>query len=179
MEALAILAAVLGIPAVMIHNRILKRKHRVEHLYNTVRMLAQKRLNIVPEMTAVIREHLGGNETLIAEIQTVEQMLQNQPAASDAVVNEIGKAANMTMQAIDGNTALKNNERILHLQRTIFETEERVVAAVRAYNAAVSDFNNSISGFPSSSVANTMGIRPYAYLTHADHEYLARGDAVL
>jgi LemA protein len=54
---------------------------------------------------------------------------------------------------------LKASENFLHLQRTLNELEEQISAARRAFNAAVTDYNNAVDMFPSNLAARLFGFR--------------------
>ena len=60
------------------------------------------------------------------------------------------------MVAVENYPDLKANENIMHLQRTLTEVEAQISAARRAYNQAVTDYNNSIEMFPTNIMANMM-----------------------
>ena len=50
--------------------------------------------------------------------------------------------------------ALRSSENFMQLQKTLNETEEQLSASRRTYNAAVTDYNNSVMTFPSNIIAN-------------------------
>ncbi len=55
---------------------------------------------------------------------------------------------------------LKASENFLHLQRTLNELEEQISAARRAFNAAVTDYNNAVQMFPTNLLAALFGFEP-------------------
>ena len=54
---------------------------------------------------------------------------------------------------------LKANENFLRLQRELVNTEDRIQAARRFFNANVRDLNNRVEMFPSNIVANMYGFK--------------------
>ena len=54
---------------------------------------------------------------------------------------------------------MKASDNFLQLQRSLNEIEEQLSAARRAFNAAVTDFNNTVEMFPTNIVAGMMGQR--------------------
>jgi LemA protein len=48
---------------------------------------------------------------------------------------------------------LKASDNFMHLQRTLNELEEQISAARRAYNASVTDYNNSVQTLPTNIIA--------------------------
>ena len=51
---------------------------------------------------------------------------------------------------------LKASEPVMKLQAALNDNEEQIAAARRAYNAAVTDYNNAVEQFPGSLVASMM-----------------------
>jgi len=54
---------------------------------------------------------------------------------------------------------LKANENVMHLQGTLNELEEQLSAARRAYNQAVTDYNNAIEMIPTNFMASAMAYK--------------------
>jgi LemA protein len=55
---------------------------------------------------------------------------------------------------VENYPQLKASENFLHLQRTLNELEEQISAARRAFNAAVTDYNNAVEMFPTNIIAS-------------------------
>jgi LemA protein len=54
---------------------------------------------------------------------------------------------------------LKASDNFMHLQRTLNELEEQISAARRAYNASVTDYNNSVQTFPTNMIARMFNFK--------------------
>jgi LemA protein len=61
--------------------------------------------------------------------------------------------------AVEKYPDLKANQNFLQLQAALNETEEQISAARRAYNAAVTDYNNALEMFPSSIFATLLNYK--------------------
>lgn len=59
--------------------------------------------------------------------------------------------------------ALRSSENFMQLQKTLNETEEQLSASRRTYNAAVTDYNNSVMTFPSNIIANLFSFTKKKY----------------
>lgn len=60
------------------------------------------------------------------------------------------------MVAVENYPDLKANQNFIDLQRALNEVESQIAAARRAYNAAVTDYNNAIEMFPGNLMAGMM-----------------------
>ena len=63
-------------------------------------------------------------------------------------------AKNNFFMVAENYPALRSSENFMQLQKTLNETEEQLSASRRTYNAAVTDYNNSVMTFPSNIIAN-------------------------
>lgn len=70
--------------------------------------------------------------------------------------NKVTKALGGIMVAVENYPDLKANQNFMQLQRSLTEIEEQISAARRAYNAAVTDYNNAIEMVPTNILASMM-----------------------
>ena len=73
--------------------------------------------------------------------------------------NKLGKMLGGIMVAVENYPTLKANQNFLQLQSALNEVEEQISAARRAYNAAVTDYNNAVEMFPTNIFAGIMGYK--------------------
>jgi LemA protein len=106
----------------------------------TVEGYAEHERQTLERITELRAEARSGNLAPDDEIRLNNQL-------SQALFNVIGVAENYP--------ELKADTNFMHLQRTLNELEEQISAARRAYNAAVTDYNNAVMTFPGSLVAGT------------------------
>jgi len=71
-------------------------------------------------------------------------------------MQKLDSALGSIMVAVEAYPELKANENVMHLQHTLHEVEEQISAARRAYNQAVTDYNNAIEMIPTSFMASLM-----------------------
>jgi len=74
------------------------------------------------------------------------------------------------MVAVENYPNLKASENFVDLQRSLNEVESQIAAARRAYNAAVTDYNNSIQSFPGNLMAGMMLLKTKEVLTASETE---------
>ena len=73
--------------------------------------------------------------------------------------NRVTKALGGIMVAVENYPDLKANQNFLQLQGAMNEIEEQISAARRAYNAAVTDYNNAVEMFPTNILASMMNYK--------------------
>lgn len=70
--------------------------------------------------------------------------------------NQLGTRLTDLLVAVENYPDLKASASFLQLQGTLNEVEEQLAASRRAFNAAVTVYNNSIEIFPSNIIASMM-----------------------
>ena len=70
-----------------------------------------------------------------------------------AVESELTQAVHNLLVSVEAYPDLKSNTNFLELQRELTDTEDRIAAARRFYNANVRNYNTKIDSFPSNILA--------------------------
>ena len=87
----------------------------------------------------------------------------NNPNISDThkinLDKKLSAALGSIMVAVENYPELQASENIMHLQKSLHEIEEQISAARRAYNQAVTDYNDAIEMFPTNFIAKVMNYR--------------------
>jgi len=73
--------------------------------------------------------------------------------------NQLTQTLGRLLATVEAYPELKASDHFLQLQRALNETEEQLSAARRAFNAAVTDFNNAVEMFPTNLMASLMNYR--------------------
>jgi LemA protein len=129
------------------------------NIFAGVDTVLKKRYDLIPNLVASVQQYMSHEKELLEKI-TQWRSQAMKPGLSDE--KKIDLDAKMTgalgslMVAVENYPDLKANENIMHLQRTLTEIEAQISAARRAYNQAVTDYNNIIEMFPTNFMANFM-----------------------
>lgn len=158
MTALIVLG-VIGLILVFMYNTLISRKNQVENIFGSVDAILKKRFDLIPNLISSVQQYMSHEKELLEKI-TKWRSQAMKPNISDETKIELDEkmssALGSIMVAVENYPDLKANENIMHLQRTLTEVEAQISAARRAYNQAVTDYNNSIEMFPTNIMANMM-----------------------
>lgn len=157
-----IILLVLALILVLMYNSLVAKKNQVENIFASVDTVLKKRYDLIPNLVASVKEYMQHEKSLLEEV-TKLRAEAIKPDISDA--NKIALDAKVTsalgsiMVAVENYPELKANENIMHLQHTLHEVEEQISAARRAYNQAVTDYNNAIEMVPTNFMASLINYR--------------------
>lgn len=155
------------------YNSLVAKKNQVDNIFASVDTLLKKRYNLIPNLVSTVQEYAKHEKSLLEKITKLRSRALN-PSVSDEekveIDKEITSALKGIMIAVENYPDLKASENFMHLQRALSEIEEQISAARRAYNQAVTDYNNAIEMFPTNFMASFMHYKRKALFSIPDNE---------
>lgn len=172
---LIVVLAVLVVAAVGLivsYNRFVSQRNTIEESWRQVDVELQRRHDLVPSLVETVKASARFEQSTL---QQVVQARAYAVAARDAGREAQGQAEQQLTGALRGffglaesYPELRSSQNFLHLQEQLAETEDRIAAGRRFYNANVRGYNTRTGQFPSSVVAGAF--------TFAKAEYFAVDD---
>lgn len=147
---------------VLMYNSLIAKKNQVENIFASVDTVLKKRYDLIPNLVASLNRYMEHEKSLLEKV-TKLRAEANKPNLSDkdkiALDAKVTSALGSIMVAVENYPELKANENVMHLQHTLHEVEEQISAARRAYNQAVTDYNNAIEMVPTNFMASLMNYK--------------------
>jgi LemA protein len=159
MSVSLIILLVVIIILVLMYNSLVAKKNQVENIFAGVDAVLKKRYDLIPNLVASVSKYMEHEKGILEEV-TKLRADANKPNISDAqkmaLDAKVTSALGSIMIAVENYPELKANENVMHLQHSLNEIEEQISAARRAYNQAVTDYNNAIEMVPTNFMAQAM-----------------------
>ena len=159
MSTSMIVLLVIGIILVLMYNSLVSKKNQVENIFASVDAVLKKRYDLIPNLVASVSQYMEHEKSTLNDL-TKLRADANKPNITDeqkiALDAKVSTALGAIMVAVEDYPDLKANENVMHLQHSLNETEEQISAARRAYNQAVTDYNNAIEMIPTNFMASMM-----------------------
>ncbi|MHC4706868.1 MAG: LemA family protein [Planctomycetota bacterium] len=169
---IAIIVVVILIP-VLIYNSLVGRKNQVLNVFGTIDALLKKRYDLIPNLVATVKGYMQHERALLEEVTKMRARAISDRVSDDEKVdldNKVTKALSHILLTVENYPDLKASDNFMHLQRTLTELEEQISAARRAYNAAVTDYNNAVEMFPTNIVASMINYKRRKFFEIAERE---------
>ncbi len=145
---------------ILMYNSLVAKKNQVENIFASVDTQLKKRYDLIPNLVASVSQYMQHEKSTLEEI-TKLRAEANRANISDEqkmlLDEKMSSALGSIMVAVENYPELKANENVLHLQHSLNEVEAQIAAARRAYNQAVTDYNNALEQIPTNILANMMG----------------------
>ncbi|ELS01814.1 hypothetical protein Xen7305DRAFT_00015200 [Xenococcus sp. PCC 7305] len=153
---------IIGITGISIYNSLVIRKNQVNRSFSSVDVLLKKRCDLIPNLVAVVKQHMQFEQKTLAEITRLRSQVMTGNLSQDrrlVLENQISRTMGNILAMIENYPELKSDQHISQLLGTLTEVEEQISAARRFFNTAVTEYNNALEMFPSNIIANMMGYR--------------------
>lgn len=158
---IVIIVAVLIIAFIAVYNGLIKLNVRTDEAWSDIEVQLKRRYDLIPNLVETVKGYAKHEKKVFENVTKARS-----EALSAKGIAEKGKAENMIEGALksvfavaEAYPALRANENFAQLQADLTDTEDKIQAARRFYNANVRDFNIAIQVFPKSIVAGMLGFK--------------------
>ena len=150
-----ILGALLLIPVLM-YNTLVGKRNQIHNIFATMDAMLKKRWDLIPNLVETVKGYADHERGLFEAVTEARSKAQQGKLSEDQSVgmeNSFMQLLGVVRATVENYPDLKASDNFMHLQRTLNELEEQISAARRAYNASVTDYNNSVQMFPTNIIA--------------------------
>lgn len=145
------------------HNRFMRLRNHINESWSNVDVALKRRYDLIPNLVETVKGYAQHEQQTFASV--IEA--RNKALAAVGPVgeqardeNELVHSVNKLLAVAESYPDLKASQNYLALQTELSNTEDRIAAARRFYNANVRDYNTMRESFPSSIVGNAMNLAP-------------------
>ena len=157
-----IIVAVIILILVLMYNSLVGKKNQVENIFASVDTQLKKRYDLIPNLVANVKEYMDHEKEVLDSVTSLRaQAIKPEIADTQKIDldNQFTKALGSLMIAVEAYPELKANENVLQLQSSLNEVEAQISASRRAYNQAVTDYNNALEMIPTNFMASAMNYK--------------------
>jgi len=162
---LVAVVVVIGGWLIAVYNGLITLKNRTDEAWSDIDVQLKRRYDLIPNLVATVKGYATH------ESATMEKVIQARAAAmgatSTAARAEAENALSSTLKSLfaisENYPDLKASQNFMQLQGDLKDTEDKIQAARRFYNANVRDFNTKIEVFPNNMVATQLKFKKYDF----------------
>jgi LemA protein len=174
MTALWIIIALLVLVAgalVISYNRFVSQRNLVAESWRQIDVELHRRHDLIPNLVETVKGYASHERDVFEAVTTARAAAASPgstPAAQAQQEGVLGQALGRLFAVAEAYPDLKASTNFLELQKQLTETEDRIAAGRRFYNANVRALNTRVESFPSNVVASTFGFKPAEYFEVED-----------
>ena len=153
--------ALLGIVFVLGYNRLVRLRNEVDTGWANIDVQLQRRADLIPNLVESVRGYAAHERGVFEEVTRARAALQQAgtPGAAADANEGLTAALGRLFAVAEAYPELKASENFLQLQDDLTDTEDKISAARRYYNATVMRLNTSVQSFPWLLFARPLGFR--------------------
>lgn len=148
---------------VVTRNRFVRLRNLLRESWSNIDVLLKRRYELIPNLVETVRGYASheqsvfeavarAREKAVADLGSVGHQAESE--------SELVRTVNQLLARVEAYPELQASVHFLSLQSELVNTEDRIAAARRFFNANVRDFNLLLESFPSSVVGSWMGLKP-------------------
>jgi len=158
MIILLVLLVVFGFYVVGLYNGLVGARNNYKNAFAQIDVQLTRRHDLIPNLVEVAKGYMAHERgTLEAVIQARNKAAQGGVNSGDEA--QLRVSLDKLLALSEAYPDLKANTNFQELQRELADVEDKLAAARRALNAAVSRYNAAIETFPAVLFAGVLGFR--------------------
>jgi len=167
-----VVVVLLVIYAVSVRNGLIRRRNQIENAWSQIDVQLKRRIDLIPNLVETVKgyaAHERGTFEAVTNARARAQSAQG-PAEQGAAEGILSQALGRLFAVAEAYPDLKASENFRQLQSELTDTEDKISAARRYYNATVQAYNTAIQTFPSLLFAGMFGFQAREFFAAAADE---------
>lgn len=144
------------------YNGFVKMRNKIQESWRQIDVELNRRYELIPNLVETVRAFASHERNTLEDVTRLRnqaaQVAQGDgamPSAARAETEEaLSGAVRNLLVTVEAYPDLKSNSNFLHLQKELSETEDRIAAGRRYYNANVREYNTKVESVPSNMIAS-------------------------
>ena len=144
------------------YNGLVRLRQHVRESWSGIDTELQRRYNLIPNLVETVKGYAAHEREVLRRVVEARQQAvdsHGSPAEQARDENVLVGSLRHLFAVVEGYPDLKASGNFLSLQKELANTEDRIQAARRFYNANVRDLNTRVEMFPSNIVAGMFNFR--------------------
>ena len=153
----------LGIALAVSYNRFVSQRQLIRNAFANIDTELRRRYDLIPNLVETVKGYAAHEREVFEEVARTRSAAAatsgQSPAAQAAAEGPFVAALGRLFAVAEAYPELKANQNFLALQAELSNTEDRIQASRRFYNANVQDYNRRVQSFPSAFVARMFSFK--------------------
>lgn len=175
-NALIVIGLLIVVPVaiyfVLIYNKMLTLKNRVDNAWSQIDVQLKRRNDIVPNLVETVKGYAKHESEVLESVTRARAVAITAKDAKETeeAANQLTATLKSLFSVTEAYPDLKANQNFLQLQKDLAETEDRITYSRQFYNDTVTMFNTTIGSIPNNIVAAMFGYKKRELFSIATEE---------
>jgi len=157
--------------AIATYNVLVRLRQQCRESWSGIDTELRRRYDLIPNLVEAVKGYATHERDVfqtVTEARTRAQASTGSPQSQARDENILVDGIKQLFAVSENYPDLRTSENFLKLQSELANTEDRIQAAHRFYNANVRDINTRIEVFPSNTIAGMFGFQPEEFFEVED-----------
>ena len=163
------------------YNRFVSQRNLIRNAFANIDTELKRRYDLIPNLVETVKGYAAHEREVFEEVARTRSAAAatsgQSPATQAAAEGPLVQALGRLFAVAENYPELKANQNFLALQSELTNTEDRIQAARRFYNANVQDYNRRVQSFPSGFVAGIFGFKEEEFFEIPEAQRAVIGEA--
>ncbi len=158
---IVVLAVLLIVGAIVMYNGFVRQRNVVQESWRQIDVELNRRYELIPNLVETVRGFAAHERNTFEEVTRLRNQAaslaqggQTSAAERAQVEGQLSGALRNLLVTVESYPELKSNQNFMQLQSQLEETEDRIAAGRRYYNANVRIYNTKCDSIPTNIIAN-------------------------
>lgn len=173
---LVVLLVLAALWVVVMYNSLVKLRYRAKEALSDIDVQLKRRFDLIPNLVETVKGYAGHEKEVLEKVTEARASVakaDGNPLDRAQAENALSGTLKTLFAVSENYPDLKANANFLELQRELSDTENKIQASRRFYNATVMEYNTKIDTVPTNMIANMFGFTKEAFFeveTEAERE---------
>ena len=154
------------------YNRLVTLRTRAEEATSDIDVQSKRRYDLIPNLVETVKGYMAHEREVLENVTKARTSIMGggDVLGKANAENQLSGTLKTLFAVSENYPQLRANENFLKLQDELTDTENKMQAARRFYNATVMDLNTKIQMFPTNLIASTFGFQKMNFFETSDSE---------
>jgi LemA protein len=154
------------------YNSLVKLRMRSKEAWSDIDIQLKRRYDLIPNLIETVKGYAAHESNVFQKVTEarVKAIASQGMAQKAAAEDQLSNALKSLFAVSENYPDLKASTNFLQLQNELTDTEDKIQASRRFYNANVRDLNIKIQTFPTNTIANMLGFKEMELFEAKDAE---------
>jgi LemA protein len=175
---MTILYVILGIVVLFVlwliatYNGLIVLKNRTNEAWSDIDVQTKRRYDLIPNLVETVKGYAKQEQTVFTKVTEARAAAMGAQGVADKAKaeNTLTETLKSLFAVSESYPDLKSSTNFLQLQTELTDTEDKIQASRRFYNANVRDLNTKCETFPTNTIAGMLKITKREFFESAEGE---------
>jgi LemA protein len=166
-----VIVVILALIGLASYNGFVKSRNLIQESWRQIDVELNRRYELIPNLVETVRAYAAHERNTLEDVTRLRSQAQQLSQSEGSLPSQeradveaaLSGAVRNLIVSVEAYPDLKSNQNFLELQRQLAETEDRIAAGRRFYNANVRVYNTKVESVPSNIVANMFKFEKATY----------------